>query len=250
MVKVLLLGGHGKVALKLTSLLTANGHTVKSIIRNTDHALEIQSISAHVTPIVSSIEEATNESAEALMEGCEWVVWSAGAGGKGGEQRTKAVDEDGAKKFIAAAIRSNSVKRFLMVSASCCRRKPASWYTEKDIEIYNRAWSVIGNYCRAKCAADEYLYHESRVTKKQDFEDICLRPGTLTDEPGTGKVDLGKSSAGSVSREDVARVALELLERGGAGGLWLDLATGNEGIKEAVERCVKERVTSREVEEP
>jgi hypothetical protein len=94
------------------------------------------------------------------------------------------------------------------------------------------------------------LYHESRAIKKQDFEDICLRPGTLTDEPGTGKVDLGKSSAGSVSREDVARVALELLERGGAGGLWLDLATGNEDIKEAVERCVKERVTSREVEEP
>lgn len=134
MVKVLLLGGHGKVSLKMTTLLAARGHHITSIIRNPVHASEIQSLSPLVTPVISSIEDATDASAEALMKGIDWVVWSAGAGGMG-KERTKAVDEDGAKRFIAAAIRSQDVKRFLMVSASCARRTPASWYDEEDIKV-------------------------------------------------------------------------------------------------------------------
>ncbi|KAF8242971.1 NAD(P)-binding protein [Wilcoxina mikolae CBS 423.85] len=212
MPKILLLGGHGKVALKLTTLITARGHHVTSIVRNPEHASEIQSLSPLVTPVISSIEEATDTSAEALMEGCDWVVWSAGAGGKGGKERTKAVDEDAAKRFIAAAIRSPDVKKFLT-----------------GLQCY------------------EFLYAESRKTKKPDWEDICLRPGTLKDEPGTGKVDLGRAKAtGGISREDVARVAVALLERGGAAGLWLDLVRGEEEIEAAVERCITERVTARE----
>ncbi|KAF8539327.1 NADH(P)-binding-domain-containing protein [Trichophaea hybrida] len=247
MPKILLLGGHGKVALKLTILLTARGHHVTSIIRNPEHTSEIQSLSPLVTPVLSSIEEATATSAEALMEGCDWVVWSAGAGGKGGKERTKAVDEDAAKKFIAAAIRSPDVKKFLMVSASCARRAPASWYDEEDVKAYNAVYSTITAYCEAKIAADEFLYAESRKTKKPDWEDICLRPGTLKDEPGTGKVNLGRAKAtGGISREDVARVAVVLLEHGGAAGLWLDLVRGEEEIEAAVERCVTERVTARE----
>lgn len=102
-------------------------------------------------------------------------------------------------------------------------------------------------YCDAKCVADEFLFEESRKTEKEGWEDICLRPGTLTDEAGCGKVDLGRSkAAGGISREDVAMVAAELLERGGSGGLWLDVVKGEERVSEAVERCVREKVTARE----
>jgi nucleoside-diphosphate-sugar epimerase len=144
MVNVLLLGGHGKVALHMTRLLAARGHQVTSIIRNPAHVADIQSLceSPLVTPVVSSLEEATPESAKALMNGIDWVVWSAGAGGKGGKERTKAVDEDAAKKFIAAALEAESVKRFLMVSANAARHQPASWWKEDDLEVSTPALGV------------------------------------------------------------------------------------------------------------
>ena len=113
--------------------------------------------------------------------------------------------------------------------------------------MYTGAWAAIGAYCEAKCAADEFLYAESRRAAKPRWEDICLRPGALTDAPATGRVELGRSrAAGGVSRADVAAVAAELLERGGAGGLWLDMVAGQEEVGEAVARCVRDRVTARE----
>ena len=102
-------------------------------------------------------------------------------------------------------------------------------------------------YYECKVAADEYLYSESRKVTKEGWEDICLRPGGLLDNPSTGKVDLGRTSLGrGVTREDVAIVAAELLERGGAAGLWLDLLNGETPVKAAVEQCLKEQVTARE----
>lgn len=132
---ILLLGGHGKVALHMTRLLTARGHKVHSVIRDASHVSEIASISPLAVPIVSSIEDATDASADRSMDGVQWVVWSAGAGGKGAKERTKAVDEDAAKRFIAAAIRAPGVSRFLMVSASVARREKAEWWDELDLEV-------------------------------------------------------------------------------------------------------------------
>jgi nucleoside-diphosphate-sugar epimerase len=137
MVHILLLGGHGKVALHMTRLFAARGHQVTSIIRNSVHAADIKATctSPLVSPVVANLEEATPDSAKKLMDHVDWVVWSAGAGGKGGKERTKSVDEDAAKKFIAAALETESVKRFLMVSASCARHQPASWWNEEDLKV-------------------------------------------------------------------------------------------------------------------
>ncbi|KAF5359042.1 hypothetical protein D9758_004779 [Tetrapyrgos nigripes] len=249
--RVLLLGGHGKIALRMTKLLAAQNHTVTSIIRNQDHVQEIQQLAppqnaSLVKPVVASIEEADEEAARKMMENIDWVVWSAGAGGKGGQERTRAVDEYAAKRFMKAALDAPSVKKFLMVSASCARRSPASYWDEEDIATYKKAWEAIPVYCDAKTIADEFLFTESRKTQKE-FEDIHLRPGTLTDEPGTGKVNLGRAKqSGSICRDDVAAVAVELLQKGGAGGLWLDLIAGNDSIKEAVEKVVSQRITAKE----
>jgi hypothetical protein len=134
-----------------------------------------------------------------------------------------------------------------MVSASCARRSPASYWDEEDIAQYKKAWEAISVYCDAKTAADEFLFNESRKTQKSDWEDIHLRPGTLTDEPGTGKVSLGRArQAGSISRDDVAAVAVELLLKGGAGGLWIDLIGGNDSIPDAVDKVVSQRITAKE----
>ena len=123
-----------------------------------------------------------------------------------------------------------------------------SWYTEQDKEGFKGAWDALPDYCEAKTNVDEYFYTESRKRgdgKAGGWEDIDLRPGTLTDDKGRGKVGLGKVGVGKVSREDVGDVAVRLLEAGGAGGLWVDLVEGDEEAGEAVERVVKGRITTR-----
>ncbi|KAL0575586.1 hypothetical protein V5O48_006402 [Marasmius crinis-equi] len=257
MARILLLGGHGKVALHMTRILASRNHTVTSIIRNPDHAEEIQALAPDsskkhlINPVVASIEEADDETAKKLMENIDWVIWSAGAGGKGGDERTKAVDEVAAKRFIAAAIAAPSPTKFLMVSMVASRRSPASYWSQKDIEAYEATWKAIPAYSEAKTVADEFFWTESRKVQKK-WQDICLRPGTLSDDPATGKVDLGRSKAyGKISREDVAAVAVELLEQSddaskNAAGLWIDLVGGDEPTAKAAERVLKEKVTARD----
>ncbi|KAF9269299.1 NAD(P)-binding protein [Marasmius fiardii PR-910] len=258
MARILLLGGHGKIAMKMTQILAARNHTVTSIIRNPDHADEIRALASdshHINPVVASIEEADDDSAKKLMENIDWVIWSAGAGGKGGKERTKAVDEVAAKRFITAAIASPTPTKFLMVSANSSRRSPASYWAEKDKEIFKKSWEAIPDYCEAKTVADEFLWTESRkaVSKgEKKWQDICLRPGRLIDEAGTGKVDLGRAKLyPSVPRDDVAAVAVKLLERSDAenkdsAGLWIDLISGDEPIVDAVDRVLINKVSSRE----
>ncbi|KAH8144612.1 uncharacterized protein LAJ45_11380 [Morchella importuna] len=254
MVQVLLLGGHGKVALHMTKLLTKAGHIVTSIIRSADH---IPDINAHavspglVKPTVSSIEDATPESIAVQLEGIDWVIWSAGAGGKGGPERTIAVDQEAAKKYISASLAAPSVSKFLMVSALISRREPAPYWGEEDVASFRTGWKAIPTYCEAKLQADIWLYDESRKLEKAGgksvgWEDIHLRPGSLSDKEATGKVDLGRARAkGEVSRADVAAVGVALLERGDVAGLWVDLVEGEEEIGEAVERVVKGKITAR-----
>jgi nucleoside-diphosphate-sugar epimerase len=101
---ILLLGGHGRVALYLTPLLLSRSHNVASIIRNPSHTSEIEALGAgkpgKVSVLVDSLDEVKEESdAQRVLEKVrpDWVVWAAGAGGKGGKERTKAVDEVAAK---------------------------------------------------------------------------------------------------------------------------------------------------------
>lgn len=174
-----------------------------------------------------------------------------GAGGKGGAERTIAVDQEAAKKYIAASIAAPSVSKFLTVSASIARHNPAPYWNEDDIATFKGGWKAIPTYCEAKLKADEFLYDESRKLennggKKVGWEDIHLRPGMLSDKPATGKVDLGRARArGEVTRNDVADVAVRLLQKGGAKGLWIDLVNGEELAQEAVDRVVRDKVTSR-----
>lgn len=174
-----------------------------------------------------------------------------GAGGKGGAARTLAVDQEAAKKYIAACIAAPSVCKFLTVSASVARRIPAAYWDDADVATFSGAWKAIPVYCEAKLQADEFLYDESRKLergggKEVGWEDIHLRPGALGDSAATGKVDLGRARAGGgVTRSDVADVAVRLLQKGGAGGLWLDLVNGEELAQEAVDRVVRDRITSR-----
>lgn len=133
-----------------------------------------------------------------------------------------------------------------MISYLGSRRARPSWWTDDDwsssLEVNNGA---LKNYFQAKVEADEWLVsnaHTLRNNASAKFQAINLRPGTLTDDKGTGKVSLGHTKArGQVSRQDVAEVAVRLLERDDTDG-WYDLLEGEEPMQEAVERVVKEGI--------
>jgi nucleoside-diphosphate-sugar epimerase len=112
---------------------------------------------------------------------------------------------------------------------------------------------MMPHYYKAKLAADEALtvLGEERVKKegKDKFSYIILRPGWLSDEKESGKIELGRTNArDKVSRGDVAEVAVKLLETEGANG-WFDLLNGNEPTDQAVTRVVKEGMNSMDGED-
>ncbi|KUI54639.1 hypothetical protein VP1G_02050 [Cytospora mali] len=253
---VLVLGGHGKIAQLLTPLLLKKSWTVTSIIRAPEQAPTVQklgdSLQGKLNVLVRSIEEVKSESqAKTILDEVkpDYVVWSAGAGGRGGAQRTFAVDRDAAIHFIRASANSPNITRFLMVSYLASRRTKPSWWDEdawKGAEEVN--YKILPTYYQAKIAADEVLYEES-AKRGKEFVGINLRPGTLTLEPA-GKVELGKTktSRGDVSRESVAKVAAALLEADGVKNSWIDLLDGEEDVDSAVQRVVKEGVDAAEGE--
>ncbi|KIW04854.1 uncharacterized protein PV09_04036 [Verruconis gallopava] len=248
--QVLLLGGHGKVALHLTPLLLAKSWNVTSVVRNPDHEADILKLGENkpgkIEVLLDSLDDVTSvEHAERVLDKVrpDIVVWSAGAGGKGGPARTKAVDEVAAKHYISASVARPSVKKFMMVSYIGSRRNRPAWWNDDDWKAAQHInTDVLPAYFAAKVEADEHLAalaHRRNVVDTK-FQAINLRPATLTDEPSTGKVTLGKTRArGQVSRETVARLAVAMLERDDTRG-WYDFYEGDEPIDEAVARVVKE----------
>ncbi|MCJ1439182.1 hypothetical protein MMC27_008573 [Xylographa pallens] len=247
--RVLLIGGHGKISLLLTPLLLHRSWTVTSLIRNPTQADEILA-KGHGQPgileiLVRSLEDVkSSQQAGSIIDEAkpDYVVWSAGAGGKGGSRLTYAIDRDAAKHFITACARTPGVRKFLMISYIGSRRQRAPWWTDEDwASCQHVNTEVLPHYFAAKVEADECLTALAGG-RGRDFAAIILRPGNLTDDDATGKVTLGKTrSSGKVSRADVADVAVRLLEKEGVHG-WLDLLEGRDGVEEAVEMVVTGKV--------
>ena len=256
--RVLLLGGHGKVSQLLTPLILSRNWQLTSVIRDpaqrpTIAALAPPSQSQNLDVLDSSVEDIkTQAQASSIIASTKpnYIVWSAGAGGKGGPERTKAVDEVACIAFIQAAAEvASGVSKFILVSYLGARAQKAPWWSEEDWtaaqEVNN---GVLKNYYPAKLAADKALTLAGK-RRGEGFVAIDLRPGSLGDESDEGLVSLGKTknSRGSIRRSDVARIAAELLEKATRSS-WLDLLEGDEKIKDAVERVVHENVDSVEGE--
>ncbi|KAF3764420.1 NAD(P)-binding protein [Cryphonectria parasitica EP155] len=247
---VLILGGHGKISQLLTPILLKKSWTVTSIIRTEEQVPTIkklgESLQGKLNVLVRSIEEVKSEpQAKSILDEVkpDYVVWSAGAGGRGGAERTYAIDRDAAIHFIRASAASPSITRFLMVSYLASRRNKPSWWDDaawaNALEVNNK---ILPDYYKAKIAADEVLYQES-AKRGSDFVGINLRPGTLTTEPAGG-VELGKTktSRGPSSRESVAQVAASLLEVPSIKNCWVDMLDGEEEVEAAVKKIATEGV--------
>lgn len=189
MARVLIIGGHGRVALQLERILAERGDDVDAVIRNPDHAGDVAATGAN--PVVADVEALDVDGLAEVIAGHDAVVWSAGAGG-GDPARTRAVDHDAAVRSMDAAELAG-VRRYVMVSYFGSRtdhRVPAD--------------SAFRHYADAKADADEHL-------RASSLDYTILGPSTLADGPGTGAIDATGESSRDVDRADVAAVAAAAL---------------------------------------
>lgn len=200
---VLVVGGRGKIGLRLLRLLAARGDLARGMVRKPEQAAELEAAGARA--VVCDLE-ATDEISEHVA-GSDAVVFAAGAGPGSGPERKRTVDLGGATKLIDACL-ATGVERYLMVSAIGVSR-PGS-YPE-----------AMAPYYDAKIAADEALLAAG-------LAHTIVRPGRLTDQPGTGLVRLGTPlpEGGEVTRDDVAAMLVAVLDEPRSAGLVFDLVNG------------------------
>lgn len=219
--RVVIAGGHGKIALRLERLLSADGDQPVALVRNPDHVADVEAAGAEA--VVLDLESASVDEVAAVVRGADAVVFAAGAGPGSGAERKDTVDR-GAAALLADAAEAAGVDRYLMVSAIGADKEPPAGTDE-----------VYAAYSRAKKAADDDLRSRSLAW-------TIIRPGRLTDEPGTGRVALDvEVERGSVSRDDVAEVLLASLHRPFTAGLTLELVEGTVPIVPALTDAAGDR---------
>ncbi|GAA1852942.1 SDR family oxidoreductase [Microbacterium koreense] len=210
--RVLLIGGHGKVAQLLEPLLTGRGDTVTAVIRNPEHEADVAATGA--TPLVADVETFDTDQLTNLISGNDVVIWSAGTGG-GDPRRTYALDRDAAIRSMDAAVAAG-VRRYVMVS-----------YFGADRDHGVRADNPFYAYAEAKAAADEHL-------RALDLDWTVVAPSALTLDEPTGRIDVAAPEAGSVSRADVAAVIAEVIAQPATVGRTIRFNSGSTPIAEAL----------------
>jgi len=207
--KILIIGANGKIGRRLTERLANSGHAVRAMIRKKEQRDALEKLGAEV--VIGDLE---GEFAHAL-ESCDALVFTAGSGGETGADKTILVDLWGAIKTIEACSKRR-IKRFIMISS-------------RNAGDPENSKPAILHYNVAKHIADDYL-----INSMLDY--TILRPGRLTDEPGTGRIRTSRPSVEeqSISRDDVAAVAQYCLEHDDTIGKIIELYQGDETIADVL----------------
>lgn len=210
---VLVIGANGNIGQKVVRLLAnQKNHQVKAMVRKEEQVALLEQLGAE--GIVADLE--TEDGVKKAAAGSDVIIFTAGSGGHTGADKTMLVDLDGAIKSIEAAV-EHEVKRFIMVSA-LHTDQPTLW--PEDMKPY----------FVAKRRADDWL-------KRSGLNYTILRPGWLTDEAGTGKIEASShlNKSGSISREDVATVIVETIECERTYRQTIDFISGEKTIREALQ---------------
>ncbi len=213
--RIVIAGGHGKIALLLEHILAERGDQAVGLVRNPAHVTDVQKAGAEA--VVCDLEAASADDVVVLLSGADAVVFAAGAGAGSGAPRKDSVDR-AASALMADAAERAGVRRFVQISSMGAGRPPRPGADE--------VWAA---YITAKTAAEADL-------RARDLDWTILRPGGLTDTPATGKVRLAAPPVpgGTVSRADVAVVIAALLDNPGTRHQTLELVGGDSPVAAAV----------------
>jgi uncharacterized protein YbjT (DUF2867 family) len=215
--RVVVAGAHGQVARRLGRLLSARGDTVVGIVRNPDHRADLEADG--VQPAVLDLEHAAVDDVTEVVRGADAVVFAAGAGPGSGTERKQTVDH-AAAVLLADAAEQAGVRPYLLVSSMGVEQ--ARQGTPKGMD------PVFAVYLQAKLRA------EDQILPRPALDTTIVRPGRLTDEPGTGRVTLAHGvDHGEIPRDDVAAVLAEMLHAGTSNDV-VELVGGTTPIAEAV----------------
>jgi uncharacterized protein YbjT (DUF2867 family) len=208
---VAIAGGHGKIALILGRLLAERGDTARGLIRNPDQADDLRAVG--IEPVIADLESESDIAS--AIRGADAVVFAAGAGPGSGDARKRTVDFGGAVKLVEAA-KAEGVSRYLIVSSMGADKAP-----EDGSEGF-------GAYLQAKFEADE-------AVRASGLDYTIVRPGGLTDDPGTGLVTIAEhTDRGEIPRADVAAVFVACLDTPSTIGQSFDLISGTTPIPDAL----------------
>ncbi|WP_405586188.1 NAD(P)H-binding protein [Streptomyces sp. NBC_01190] len=213
--RTVIAGGHGQIALRLERLLADRGDDVVGLIRNPAQIDDVRETGAEA--VVLDLEAASVDEVAAVLNHADAAVFAAGAGPGSGPDRKLTVDRDAAV-LLADAAELAGVRRYVIISS-----------TGADAEAPGSDPTLTA-YLRAKGAADDAIRARGAA-----LDWTVLRPGRLTDSPGTGHVRLAPSvGRGSVPRDDVAAVIVALLTHPGTAGVTLELVSGDTEIDESI----------------
>lgn len=207
--KVVIFGANGGIGKRVVSQL--KNHSVTAVVRTSEQQGNFPQ--PNVSSVVVSLDETSPAMLAKVIVLHDAVVFTAGSGGKNLLQ----IDLDAAVKVFEAA-EAAKVRRLILVSA---------------IFTDNREWidaSPIRNYYIAKAYADRILVNEFATSL--DF--TIVKPTRLTNEPGTGtieKVILGQDR-GEITRDDVALVIADILDKRDTFGKSYDIKNGTVPIGE------------------
>lgn len=209
--RVLVAGANGQVGKHIVRLLADEGHEVRALIRDESQASGLRELGGE--PVVADLEGEVAYT----VEGCDAVIFSAGGGPGSGAEKKETVDRQGAVKLIEAA-KEHGARRYVMVSAMGAA----------DPESGSEAMQP---YLFAKARADQTL-------QESGLDYTIVRPGSLTNEPGTGRAQIAPSLGrrGEIPREDVARTIVAMLERENTFGKTFEVLSGDTPIEEAFDR--------------
>jgi uncharacterized protein YbjT (DUF2867 family) len=213
--KVLVAGAHGKTARRLVRMLVEDGHEVRGLVRKEEQMPDVDDDGAE--PVLVDLEEEGVDAVGRAVEGCDAVIFAAGAGPGSGAARKETMDYGGAVKLVEAA-EQHDARRYLMLSS----------IGAGDPEGGSEA---MRPYLRAKARADERL-------QESGLDYTIIRPGSLTDEEETGGIEAAESLGrrGEISRADVARAFAEALELESTYGKTFEILAGDMPIREALQR--------------
>ena len=216
--RVVIAGAHGRVARRLGRLLVARGDAVVGIVPTAEHEAELAGDG--IEAVVLDLDRARVDDVAAVAVNADVVVFAAGAEPAGSTPHKDEADR-AAAILLADAAEQIAVRPYLLMS-SMGVEAAAEGSTPTGLDEVTLA------YLRAKWATEE------GVRARPAVDLTVLRPGHLTEDPGTGRVALGRDlEPGDVPRDDVAEVMLRLLDAPRPGVL-LEVTSGSTPVDDAL----------------